>query len=252
MSSLAELLNPVDSTGYDRWLSHRMTASETVSLNRVEGAGEDLRLLTLIGYMAGATTPAEPHAAENLVLPALGHFVLDADEVRTPAALEWRATGGNVRVLTEMIPLAVDELGDGADADAQHAAATRNIARLARQMAATSPAVDVDLPPVPELGDDPAENVRHLFGLTVAQLADLLGVTERQMYRYREGPVPEDRRELLDALVAVGLLLIGGLGADGARQWLYSGRPSAAQLLHEGRSGEVRDRAEALRDSIAS
>jgi hypothetical protein len=252
MSSLAELLNPVDSTGHDRWWSDRMTASETVSLNRVEGAGEDLRLLTLIGYMAGATTPAEPHAAENLALPALGHFVLDADEVRTPAALEWRATGGNVRVLTEMIRLAVDQLGDGADADAQHAGATRDLVQLARQMAATSPAVDVDLPPVPELGDDPAENVRRLFGLTVAQLADVLGVTERQVYRYREGPVPEDRRELLDALVAVGLLLIGGLGADGARQWLNSGRPSAAQLLHEGRSREVRARAEALRDSIAS
>lgn len=226
-----------------------MTAEQTVSLNRVETVGEDARLL-LIDYMAGATTPVQPHATEGFALRGLVHLVLDAGDVRTPAALEWRATGGNVRVTTEMVRPAVGQLDDHAtEPDDQ---TPPNLAQLARRMVAEDPAADVELPTVPELGPDPVENARRLFGLTVAQLADLLGVTERQVYRYRDGHVPQDRQEVLDSLIAIGLLLIGGLGARGAHQWLQSGRPSAAQLLHEGRSAEVRERAEALRDSIAS
>ena len=44
--------------------------------------------------------------------------------------------------------------------------------------------VRVERPEVPDLTDDSLENTRRLFALTVAQLAELFGVTERQMHRY--------------------------------------------------------------------
>jgi hypothetical protein len=49
--------------------------------------------------------------------------------------------------------------------------------------------------------------------------------------------------------VAIGLTVIGGLGAAGARRWFFSGDPTAAQLAKQGRVDELRARAEALRDS---
>jgi hypothetical protein len=99
------------------------------------------------------------------------------------------------------------------------------------------------------LTDDSLENTRRLFALTVAQLAELFGVTERQMHRYLREGLPDNRRALADALTAVGLTVIGGLGAHGARRWLYSGEPTAAELAERGRIDELTTRAQALRDS---
>lgn len=126
------------------------------------------------------------------------------------------------------------------------------LARLARAMTGVPAAVAVERPRVPDLTDEPAENVRRLFALTVGQLADLFGVTERHMHRYLREGLPEGRRALADALTAVGLTVIGGLGAPGARRWLYSGEPTAAELARQGRIAELAARAEALRDSPAT
>jgi hypothetical protein len=123
------------------------------------------------------------------------------------------------------------------------------LARLARAMTDVPAAVQVERPPVPTLSDDSLENTRRLFALTVAQLAELFGVTERQMHRYLREGLPENRRALADALMAVGLTVIGGLGAPGARRWLYSGEPTAAELAEQGRIAELTARAQALRDS---
>jgi hypothetical protein len=124
--------------------------------------------------------------------------------------------------------------------------------RLAQSMTDIDDAVPVARPEVPELSDRPLENVRRLFALTVAQLGDLLGVTERQAHRYLSEGLPEGRRPLAEALTAVGLTVIGGLGADGAREWLYSGKPTGAQLATSGRIAELGERAQALRDSPAT
>jgi hypothetical protein len=123
------------------------------------------------------------------------------------------------------------------------------LVRLARGMSDVPAAVAVERPPVPELTDRPLENARRLFGLTVGQLADLFGVTERQMHRYLRDGLPENRRALADALTAVGLTVIGGLGAEGARRWLFSGEPTGAQLAKRGGIAELAARAEGLRDS---
>ena len=149
-------------------------------------------------------------------------------------------------------PYAFIDAGATPDPDAARARdgeADGQLARVARAMRDVPAAVAVERPAVPELIDRPAENVRRLFGLTVGQLAELFGVTERQMHRYLREGLPEGRRALADALVAVGLTVIGGLGADGARAWLHSGRPTAAQLARDGRIAELTARAEALRDS---
>ena len=123
------------------------------------------------------------------------------------------------------------------------------LARLAREMTDVPAVVQVERPKVPDLTDDSLENTRRLFALTVAQLADLFGVTERQMHRYLREGLPDNRRALADALTAVGLTVIGGLGAHGARRWLYSGEPTAAELAEQGRIDELTARAQALRDS---
>ncbi|MGO9496649.1 MAG: MerR family transcriptional regulator [Solirubrobacteraceae bacterium] len=117
-------------------------------------------------------------------------------------------------------------------------------------MTAVPAAIAVPRPEVPALGDSPLENVKTLFGLTAGELARLFGVTERQVRRYlAEGNLPRSRQRLAEALMAVGLTVIGGLGTTGAREWLYGGEPSAAELAGQGRIDELASRAYALRDS---
>ena len=104
---------------------------------------------------------------------------------------------------------------------------------------------------MPELTGDRVADVRALYGLTYAQLASLVGVTERQVHRLNAGRLTPERRGLLDALVAVGLILIGGLGPEGAWRWLETGSPRI-ELSRQGRFAELRTRAERLRDSVAT
>lgn len=121
---------------------------------------------------------------------------------------------------------------------------------MARAMTSVPAAIPVRRPEVPELTGTSLENAKRLFALTAGQLADMFGVTERQMRRYlAEGGLPESRRPLADALAAIGLTVIGGLGVRGAREWLYSGEPTGAELVKTGRITELTERAEALRDS---
>jgi hypothetical protein len=258
MAKLAELFSDAPrSTGHDRWWSERLASGGTVSMLREHGSASSLYLAAVRGYAGDATTPIEVCPAGELLLPILAHVVLDASEAETAATTEWTWIGGNVRVLTEMV--AVHPVSEDFDAHEEHAGGDDDdesdgeaLDRLAREIMAVDPARDIERPAVPELSADQVENARLLFNLTFAQLADLLGVTERQMYRYAGGEIPVDRRETLDALVATGLLLAGSLNADGRRAWLDSGAPSSVQLLREGQASDVRSRAEDLRDSIAS
>lgn len=105
---------------------------------------------------------------------------------------------------------------------------------------------------MPELTGDRVADVRALYGLTYAQLASLVGVTERQVHRLNAGRLTPERRGLLDALVAVGLILIGGLGPEGAWRWLETGSPPGIELSRQGRFAELRTPAERLRDSVAT
>lgn len=123
-----------------------------------------------------------------------------------------------------------------------------------RRMALATSAADVPEPDQEVLGPNPLSNVRALFGLTNAQLADILGVTERQTYRLSQPdqPLPAIHRTVLEALAAVGAVLAGGLSPEGRLRWMESGDPSGLDLLHQNRLEELRARAEALRDSVAT
>ena len=88
---------------------------------------------------------------------------------------------------------------------------------MARAVATTTPAVAVPRPQVPQLGAEPVENLRRLFNLTYADLARLFGISERHAHRWQRDGVPEERRTTVDALQAIGLTVIGGLGPAGRK-----------------------------------
>jgi hypothetical protein len=251
-------------TGQERVDVRRVESEGTVSLRRehtrVPGA------LGMVGWLAGATRPAEYEASEHIAVSVGARVVIDAEAAIGIAAAFGRMVS-HARVLPTLslateaggYPATLD-VADGngprpiqssttAAAQADERAAMR---ALAFRVAAEAPAVEVELPEVPPLVGNPIEDARRLFGLTVAQLAPLLGVTERQVYRFDPATMPEVHRERLNALVALGLLLVGGLGPKGARQWLDAGEPTGAELLREGHYRTLRDRAEELLDSVAT
>lgn len=129
---------------------------------------------------------------------------------------------------------------------------TASTRALLMAAAAANPAGDVELPAVPELTGNVVDDSAALFGMTKAELASLFEVTERQLYRWQSSGIPDDRRRQFEALVAAGALVIGGLGAHGAGEWLKSGSPSAVDLIKSGRTEELRERALQLTDSPAS
>ena len=121
--------------------------------------------------------------------------------------------------------------------------------RIAEQVAATQPAVTVERPTVPELGSDPVANIRRLFDLTYLDLASLFNISERHAHRWQSRGVPADRRRDVDALQAIGLTIVGGIGPAGARAWLRAGDPSGEDLVRTGRFDELAQRAESEKDS---
>jgi hypothetical protein len=225
-----------------------------------------LALFGMVGWLAGATQPAEVRT-EPLSFPVAFRVVLDAEGTSDLAEMAFGDLDSmvlcrfRIPAMFPAMPAPMVADPDEGKADGEERPADRTPAAgdeaaamraAGRRAVARAPAVAVERPEVPELTGDPVEDVRALYGLTYAQLASLLGVTERQMHRLRGERVTGKRRERLDALIALGLILIGGLGADGARRWLESGDPPGAGLLRQGRYAELRQRAEGLRDSIAT
>lgn len=255
-------------TGQERLELRRPEAGGTVSLLLREHR-EVFGTLGMVGCFGGATTPAESYASERLTMPITVHVVVDAERTRQ-APVELGVLAANARVLTTLtltftgLTSTLPAQAEGTAAETAAPSAQSDVRRsvepsdaetmraLASRLAAEAPAVEVTPPQVPHLTDNLVDNARRLFGLTVAQLASLLGVTERQVYRLDPVRMPSDRRSRLDALVAVGLILAGGLGPDGARGWMDSGGPSGWELLRAGDTGELRVRAEELRDSVAT
>lgn len=109
----------------------------------------------------------------------------------------------------------------------------------AADLAAETHAVSVALPQVPQVSGSLLEDVRAITGVTNAQIADVFGVSERAVAEWRDGHVPSHRRQLLQSLLSIGLILVGGLGPAGVRKWLTQGRPARLDLIGRGRLGEV-------------
>ncbi|HEY1517448.1 MAG TPA: hypothetical protein VGF91_13580 [Solirubrobacteraceae bacterium] len=239
---------------------HSLEARGTVSMHREQLP--PFAVVGMAGWLVGATQPAEVRA-EQLAVPVDVRLVVDAETVtgRDEDLLAGHLVSLALVHLTVpsyaaagVAPASVPadrEQDTAADVAVEEdgAASMRAAGRRAVEQGA---AVAVERPRLPELTGDPVEDVRALYALTYGQLASLLGVTERQMHRLRGEPVTGERRERLDALTALGLILIGGLGPDGARLWLDSGDPPGSELLRQGRYAELRRRAEGLRDSVAT
>jgi DNA-binding transcriptional regulator YiaG len=114
------------------------------------------------------------------------------------------------------------------------------------------PFVSSPRPEVTQLTGNLVADIRATSGLTTTDLAMLLGTTERTVAEWRrKGKVPDDRRNLLEALRAIGAILVGGLGRAGAKRWLTEGPAPPIDLLLAGRLEEVLGRARGYETSVA-
>jgi DNA-binding transcriptional regulator YiaG len=97
-------------------------------------------------------------------------------------------------------------------------------------------------------------DVRALSGLTVQQIADAVGVTERTVFDWRNKPkqIPDEGRRTLEALHALAATLVGGLGPDGVAAWITNGPDAPSLLIRDGRIEEVRRRALQYEESLAT
>jgi hypothetical protein len=105
-------------------------------------------------------------------------------------------------------------------------------AALARELPQVA---SMALPP-PRLSGNLAEDVHAVCGLTWDQIAGVFGVSERAAAGWRVQGVPHHRESVMEALRAIGVILVAGLGADGVARWLTAGEPSRLERL---RTGEV-------------
>jgi hypothetical protein len=237
----------------------------TIALHTHEGMIREGHVVTVLVSPGTASHAFGFH--EHGVMPLLGQveylrrsrgFVqmveFGAFAAEPPPAPMWRYYGhpGVTVHADPMIPLDIPwsaEPGEsrvGLDAPADD---TQRMTGMAQAMAAAAPAVAVARPEVPELGDEPIENLRRLFDLTYAEVGALVGISERHAHRWHTDGVPEERRSVVDALQAIGLTVIGGLGPAGAKAWLRAGTPSGVQLVQTGRVAELAQRADAEKDS---
>jgi hypothetical protein len=122
----------------------------------------------------------------------------------------------------------------------------------AAALAVAAPHVAVAVAPAPRLSGNLAEDVHAVAGLTWAQIADVFKISERAAAGWRTQGVPGLRRETMEALRAIGVILIGGLGPAGVAEWLGAGSPSRLQRLRAGEVAEVASEAQSYRDAPAT
>lgn len=122
----------------------------------------------------------------------------------------------------------------------------------AAALAAEVPHVAAAPPFRPQLGGNLAEDVRAVCGLTWRQIADVFAISERAVAGWRTQGVPPYRVEAMEALRAIGAILVGGLGPQGVCAWLTVGEPSRLQRLRGGELEAVVAEAESYRDTPAT
>ena len=124
--------------------------------------------------------------------------------------------------------------------------------RLALELAQRQPFVeDEPLEPI-QLTDNLVEDVQRTTGLTYAQIAQIFGISERAVASWKNSGVPRHREELMRALRAIGLILVGALGAEGVAAWFRAGQPSRITQLVQGGLESVIAQARSLEYSPAT
>jgi DNA-binding XRE family transcriptional regulator len=90
-----------------------------------------------------------------------------------------------------------------------------------------APYIEVAPAEVPGLTGNLVKDVRAFTGLTHEEIASIWGVQSRTIQGVQSGEIPLERYEsTLNVLLAIGRILIGGLGKKGVRKWFTIGQPS--------------------------
>ena len=131
-------------------------------------------------------------------------------------------------------------------------AAPTGLQAQAQLLAAARPYVVLDVPIRPEITGNLAEDVHRVSGLTWKEIAGLYGITERAVAGWRKQGVPTHRAGLMEALRAIGAMLVGGLGRKGVRSWLSAGNPSRLGRLRDGELESVLKEALSYADDPAT
>jgi hypothetical protein len=132
------------------------------------------------------------------------------------------------------------------------AEAGSGLASQAAAFALAAPQVESTALPPPRLSGNLAEDVHDVCGLTWEQIAQVFKVSERAAAGWRTQGVPSHRQEVMEALRAIGVTLVGGLGAEGVAYWLTVGSPSRLERLRAGNVGAVAEEARAYLDGPAT
>lgn len=224
----------VDVLDRDAEVPSSATGRATVALHTHEGM---IREACVVDVKMSERTESRAFAIRGLM-----------NWIRVVQRVDIRADDLGAETGRAVVRLLDRQLGNGGGED--DVDETAGMVGMARTIAAQRPAAPVERPQLPQLGDEPVENIRRLFDLTFADVGRLFGISERHAHRWQRSGVPEDRRHAVDALQAVGLTVIGGRGPAGARAWLRAGDPSGETLVQSGRIDELAARANAGRDSI--
>ena len=124
--------------------------------------------------------------------------------------------------------------------------------RVALDAARAEPAVESAPAAVPALTGNLVADARALTGLTAQEFGALFDRTERAGQEWRRHGVPERFRAEVEALRAIGLTLVGGLGPDGVKRWLLRGDPAPWERIKRGEIAEVAEEVRSLEDSLAT
>jgi hypothetical protein len=130
--------------------------------------------------------------------------------------------------------------------------AREELEEQALQVAFSAPAANSDEPALPDLTGNLVRDARQVLGLTAQEFGQLFGRTERAGQLWRSQGVPADARSEVQALLAIGLTLVGGLGPAGAKRWLLSGSPSPWDRIRAGEISSVAAEVRELEDSVAT
>jgi hypothetical protein len=126
------------------------------------------------------------------------------------------------------------------------------LAEEAAAFAVEVPHVITPTPSLPRLSNNLAEDVHVVAGLTWGQIAQVFNISERAAAGWRTQGVPPHRRETMEALRAIAVTLIGGLGSEGVARWLSAGHPSRLDRIGAGQVTEVAEEAKSYKDTPAT
>lgn len=137
-------------------------------------------------------------------------------------------------------------------ADPSPPSGENSLRERAAALAVKAPHVVAQPPARPSLSGNLAEDVRTVCGLTWAQVAAVFGISERAVAGWRSQGVPRHRTATMEALRAIGAVMVGGLGPEGVCGWLTAGEPSRLQRIGSGELENVVAEAHAYQDSPAT